>query len=242
VNLPVELGLFLAGAFVGGFASGLAGFAFALVASSLWLHVLPPVAATPLIVASALVLQCFTIWRLRQGVRFDLLWPFLVGGVPAVPLGVLLLQHASPAAFRLGVGVFLVAYSGFMLLRPPLRAYAGGGRFADGAVGAIGGVLGGLCGLNGALPSVWCDLRGWPKDEQRGVYQPFIIATHVAALAALGSAGTFSPPVLGRLALAVPALFAGAALGLRLYRTLDAALFRRVLLWLLLISGVLLLV
>jgi uncharacterized membrane protein YfcA len=177
VDLPEGLVLLLAGAFAGGFASGLAGFAFALVASSLWLHVLAPAEATPLLVASALLLQLFTIWRLRQGVRFDLLWPFLIGGVPAVPLGVLLLTEASPGAVRVGVGIFLVLYSGFMLLRPPLRAYAGGGRLADGAVGALGGVLGGLCGLNGALPSVWCNLRGWPKDEQRGVYQPYIVAT-----------------------------------------------------------------
>jgi uncharacterized protein len=242
MTFPADLALFFLGAFVGAFASGLAGFAFALVASSLWLHVLPPVQATPLIVASALLLQCFTLWRLRQGVQLGRLWPFVVGGIPAVPLGVLLLQHASPSVFRVGIGFFLVAYSLFMLLRPPLCAFAGGGRLADGAVGALGGVLGGLCGLNGALPTVWCDLRGWPKDEQRGVYQPYIVATHIVALTALGTAGTFSPPVLERLALAVPALILGAVLGLRLYQTLDAIRFRRILLWMLLVSGALLLV
>ena len=108
-------------------------------------------------------------------------------------------------------------------------------------IGALGGVLGGLCGLNGALPSVWCDLRGWQKDEQRGVYQPYIVATHVVALASLGAAGTFNPPVLERLGLVVPVLLIGATLGLRLYRSLDAARFRRVLLWMLLLSGALLL-
>jgi len=46
VDLPEGLVLLLAGAFAGGFASGLAGFAFALVASSLWLHVLAPAEAT----------------------------------------------------------------------------------------------------------------------------------------------------------------------------------------------------
>jgi hypothetical protein len=47
----LDLALFLAAAFV----TGLAGFAFAIVAAAVWLHFMPPAQATPLIIAFALI-------------------------------------------------------------------------------------------------------------------------------------------------------------------------------------------
>ena len=42
------LGLFLFAAFIGGFASGLAGFAMGFVVSGIWLHVITPIQTTAL--------------------------------------------------------------------------------------------------------------------------------------------------------------------------------------------------
>ena len=43
------LGLFLFAAFLGGFASGLAGFAMGFVVSGIWLHMISPVQTAALI-------------------------------------------------------------------------------------------------------------------------------------------------------------------------------------------------
>ena len=48
------------------------------------------------------------------------------------------------------------------------------GRGRRGGFG--GGALGGVAGLSGPLPTIWCGLRGWSADTQRGVYQPFNLA------------------------------------------------------------------
>ncbi|MEA2833705.1 MAG: uncharacterized protein QOG66_1907 [Methylobacteriaceae bacterium] len=45
------------GAFVGAFAAGGAGFAFALAASAIWLHVLDPLHTTAMVVASGTLLH-----------------------------------------------------------------------------------------------------------------------------------------------------------------------------------------
>ncbi len=45
----LDLALFLAGAFAAAFVTGLAGFAFAIVAAAVWLHFMAPAQATPLI-------------------------------------------------------------------------------------------------------------------------------------------------------------------------------------------------
>lgn len=238
-----ETGLVVAGAaLLGAFASGLAGFAFGLVAFGLWLHVLSPHVAGPLVIVASLFAQCLSLLHVRRAFRFDLLWPFLVGGLLGTPIGVWLLAYADPLLVRRSMGVFLVAYAAFFLLRPPLKAMHHGGRVADGGVGFIGGVLGGLAGLSGALPTAWCALRGWNKDVSRAVYQPFNIAVQVAALSILLSAGLLTPQLGYYTLLCIPAMLLGVWLGVRLYLRIDEARFRQLILWLLLASGASLLV
>ncbi len=52
--------LFL-GAFAGGFVSGLAGFGTALMALGIWLYVLPPSLAVPLVLICSVVAQTSTL-------------------------------------------------------------------------------------------------------------------------------------------------------------------------------------
>src|SRR5689334_25250194 len=104
--MSFEIVAFVAVGLVAAFASGLAGFAFALLALSLWIHVVPARDAVPIVVASSLVIQTMAMWRLRRRLRLDLLWPFLVGGFIGVPFGAELMRHADPVIFRKCVGVF----------------------------------------------------------------------------------------------------------------------------------------
>ena len=235
--------LYLAAAsFVAAFASGLAGFAFALIASGVYLHVLEPTAAVALVLAGSLATQSVTIFRLREGILWRRFWPFLIGGIVGAPLGVALLGRLDDATVRLLVGAFLVGYSVLMLLMRNPPVIAGGGQAADGAVGLIGGIMGGFAGLSGALPTVWCNLRNWPKDEQRGVYQPFIVAMQGLSLATLAASGGVGKDTWIAFAICLPALLLGALAGLKLYARIDDKGFRRIVLSLLLLSGAVLLV
>ena len=56
---------------------------------------------------------------------------------------------------------------------------------ADYAVGVLGGITGGFAGFPGAFVTIWCGLKGWTKNQQRGVYQPFILIMQVMALITL---------------------------------------------------------
>ena len=73
-----------AGAFVGGMATGGAGFAFAVVASAIWLHVIDPVRSAFLIVFCGTVMQISLIWPMRHHLQgagcgrfsWDVRWAF----------------------------------------------------------------------------------------------------------------------------------------------------------------------
>jgi len=235
--IAIELGLILLGAFAAAFVAGAAGFGDALVAGAIWLHVLAPVEAVPLIVATGLVMHSLPVWRLRRQLRFDRLAPFALPGILGVPLGIWLLQSTSPEPFRHVIGWLLIVYAGLALGFARLAVAEAGGRAADGAIGLLGGVLGGFAGLSGVLPTLWTGLRGWPKDRQRGVYQPFIWLMHALTLASLALAGMLTAATGPRLLWCLPAIAAGSWLGLKLYHRLDERRFRRAVLALLLASG-----
>jgi uncharacterized protein len=229
------------GAFMGGFASGAAGFAFGIVASAIWLHAFAPLHVTILIVSGGLTVQFGTIWPMRREIDARRFAPFAVAGLLGIPVGVALLLYIDAPALKFALGVFLAAYGLYALTTPRLPLIVGGGRLADAGVGFAGGVLGGVGGYSGVLPAIWCQLRGWSKDASRGVYQPFIMLAHVVTLALIGVLAFDRVGVVLYL-LALPALLLGAFIGWRVYGKLDERRFRQTLAALLMASGLVLMI
>jgi uncharacterized membrane protein YfcA len=231
------LGLFLFAAFLGGFASGLAGFAMGFVVSGIWLHIITPIQTTALIAGYGLCTQGYGVWKLRQTLNWRTVAPFIIGGTIGVPLGAVLLTYLDPATVRFGVGVLLVIYCVYGLAKPAFKPHQAGAA-TDGGIGFLNGVLGGLTGLPGFVITVWCQVRGWTKDEQRAVFQPVILAGMMMIAISLSVAGAITPDTLKLYVLGLPALLAGLWLGFKCYGKLDDATFRKLVLVLLLCSGV----
>jgi uncharacterized membrane protein YfcA len=98
-------------------------------------------------------------------------------------------------------------------------------------------LLGGMTGLGGIVVTVWVQLRGLPKDVQRAIFQPVILAAQAMAAISLAFAGAYTTETIKLYLYGVPALAAGVWIGLKLYGKLDEAAFRKVILVLLLVSG-----
>jgi len=241
-EFPLQLPLFLFATFAGALVAGLSGFAFGLVAASIWLYILDPLQTATLIVAFGLIVQGYSVWKLRNALDWRKLWPFVLGAALGVPLGVGILTWANPAHVRAGVGAFLVLYSLYALLRPAIPPVKAGGAVADAAVGFLNGVLGGLTGLAGILVTIWCGLRGWPKDVQRTVFQPVAVTIFLMSALWIGAKGAITADTIKMFLVGLPALLAGTWLGLKLFGRLNEATFRRVVLALLLASGAVLMV
>src|SRR5262249_8646657 len=233
-----DLALFLAATFAAAMVAGMAGFAFGLVAAAVWLHVLSPLQTTRLIVTFGLIVQGYSVWKLRHALKPKRLWPFLLGGALGLPLGVELLRWLPAADVRIAVGVFLALFSVWSLARPALKPISVGGRWADGGVGVLSGVLGGLTGLGGSLPTLWSGVRGGRTGEPRAVSQPSGVAICIGTALMLGGTGSIASDTVRLFLIGLPVLLAGSWLGLRLCGKLDEAGFRRVVLVLLLVSGV----
>ncbi|HYI31412.1 MAG TPA: sulfite exporter TauE/SafE family protein [Bradyrhizobium sp.] len=238
----LELSLFLLATFAGALVAGLSGFAFGLVAASIWLYILTPLQTATLIIAFGLIVQGYAVWKLRRALDWTKLWPFMLGAAIGVPVGVSILTWSNPTHVRISVGAFLILYSLYALFRPAIPPVKAASPAADASVGFLNGVLGGMTGLAGILVTIWCGLRGWPKDVQRTVFQPVAVAIFLMSALWIGGRGAITPDTVKLFLIGLPALLAGTWLGLKLFGRLDEVAFRKVVLVLLLASGAVLII
>jgi len=232
------LALVLAGALIGGFVNGLTGFGTGLTALPLWLQAVEPLIAAQLVSAASVIGHAASVRVIAHAIDWRRLAPMLIAGLVGVPIGTWVLPWISVAAFKLSVGLVLIAYCAFMLLAAGRVRLPGGQRGAEATIGLAGGVMGGIAGLSGVAPTVWSALKGWPKDQRRAVLQIFNTTILTAMLAASLAQGLIGRLFLGALVVTIPGTLVGSYAGSFLYRRLDDWRFDRIVLALLLASGV----
>jgi uncharacterized membrane protein YfcA len=231
LSLPVAV-------FLGGLVSGVSGFAFSAVAGAVLLQFYPPVVAVPLMMASALLAQLYSLYNLRGSMEWTRSLPLIAGGVVGMPIGLYALRNVDAHSFRVGFGIFLAAYAAYMLLRPNTVAVrAAGGKVINTAIGFGGGVIGGLTAFPGALPTMWCDIRGLPKDVKRGLTQPYIATMQFFGFSLMTLHGDLSLDIAWKLAWGLPSLVIGTVIGLAMFGKVNDLMFRRIVLSALFVSG-----
>ena len=80
MSIDGSLVALLSAMFLGGFVSGISGFAFSAVAGAILLQVYPPAFAVPLMMACALVAQLYGLLSLRGSMKWREALPLIVGG------------------------------------------------------------------------------------------------------------------------------------------------------------------
>jgi uncharacterized membrane protein YfcA len=225
--------------FFGTVVSAFAGFAGLGGAGAILLHVLPPQHVIPLIMLCSIATQASCLLYLRPHVNWRLMAGLVTGGLMGLPIALHTLPHVNSSAFRQGFGWLLIAYSSYTLvsshIRPPsVRAMR---LSAVPFVGFAGGLIGGMTGMPGAVPTVWCDLHGVTRFEQRGIVQPFMLVTQIVAILVMLQSPSYGAPFWNTFVIALPAIASGIWIGLKLFKQVEARHFQKAILILLTLSG-----
>jgi len=231
------LPILIVGAFAAAFVIGAIGFADALILNAVWLHIMEPAAAIPLIVTCGIFMHVMPLIKLRKTLNFSRLSPFAIAGLLGVIPGVLTLSYVEPGTFRTAIAILLIVYGIWMLLKPNTSIGEYGGKPANCLVGFGGGFMGGFAGLSGLLPTIWVGMKNWPVNMQRGVFQPFVLIMHLSGLLIFSINGMITERTLYDLLWTLPVIIVGSWLGVKLYPYLSETLFRQIVLGLILLSG-----
>ena len=234
----------LAGALAGGFINCLAGFGTALFALSFWLQILEPAQAVPMVLVSAIIPGLQGAWVVRREIRNQprRLLRFLVPGLLGVPLGVSMLSIVDPDQLKMAIAVILVLYGSYFSLKNTLPKLERSMPILDGIIGLTGGVMGGLASLSGAIPVMWCSVQAWSKSDTRAVLQTFNLAILATTALAFLIKGMYTVEVLKLIAITLPVSWVASQIGLACFKPLGTDHFQRLIVFMMLISGMALLV
>lgn len=221
--------------------SSVAGFAFSAICGAVLFHLIAdPVRAVEIMMVCSVGGQATMVWSLRRKIDWHALSPFLIGGALGLPVGLYVLVHSDPHLMLSLIGALLVAYAGIMVFRRPV-VLARQSALHDGIAGFLGGITGGIAAFPGAAVTIWCGLKGWNKERQRGLYQPFILILQLAAIAILAArdvAGLRGHDFDWSGLLYLPAMLLGTSLGMALFAWMNDRQFARWVNVLLIVSGV----
>lgn len=235
--------IFICGAAIAGFVQGLTGFAFALIAMSFWVWILPPQISAPLVVFASLWCHLISLSK-EQKHHFDcrLVLPYIIAGLIGVPLGTFLLDIVNAELFKLILGIFLILWCPVMYFAPQFKIIQNADTKTDVTVGFLGGILGGLGGFCGALPSAWVMLKNLPKDQQRYILRHFNFAIQLFTIVVYLWQNTIHWGHINYIGVIIFAVSIPALIGAQLFYKISEKQFKHIVLSLLFSSGIILVV
>ena len=219
---------------------GVAGFGTALVAGPLLILYLPLSKIIPLLVLLDFV-AAFGNWL---PARRDVARAELLRLLPCMALGclvgVVFLLNLKSDVLLLMMGIFISAYAIYSLaVKARPRQVAAGWAIPT---GTVGGLFGALFGSGGFLYALYLNAR-LPKEAARATQSALISCSTVVRLTLFVMAGVYADGALLLLAVCLlPAMALGLWTGRRLTRKLSREAFVRLVTWLVLASGIALIV
>jgi uncharacterized membrane protein YfcA len=151
-----------------------------------------------------------------------------------MPFGLLVLIVADARVLQIVVAAGVILFT--LLLARGVRVRAPGWQ-GDAATGLVSGVLRTSTSMSGPPVIIVLQGRGTESAIFRGTITAYFVASGVVGIGLLAAGGRFNEDVMWDIAIGVPAVLAGLAVGSVLYRRFDEALFRRAVLAILLVSA-----
>ena len=218
------------------FTQSITGFGLALVSMPLLTAVLGIQTAAPLVALFGLVAELILLIYYREDFSLRVVWRLAIAALAGIPLGILALRYVDEQVVLTILGLIVAGYALYALLdfrlptiQQPVWAYI---------AGFLAGVLGGAYNTAGPPVIVYGNCRRWPAAQFKSNLQGFFLFVSVLIATAHLLADNYTPLVLRSMLVALPAIAVGILVGVSLAKRISGGLFRKVVLWLLLVIGV----
>lgn len=222
--------------FIAVFTQSLSGFGIALVAMALLPDLIGIRVATPLVALVAITLETTLLLRYHASLNLRAVRPIILASVVGIPIGVLTLRNVKEEFALSVLGVVIAGYALYGLtsfrlpeLRHPRWAYL---------AGFLSGLLSGSYNTGGPPIIIYGNARRWQPAEFKSNLQGLFVVNDILVITSHALSGNFTPEIWRIYAWSLPVIAVGILAGVSLDKHLDPALFRRVVLVLLVILGV----
>jgi len=216
------------------------GFGFAVIATPIYLMILPPATAVHIVIIIAAVLSAVVLPRLRHAIASGLLFRLLLGSGGGLPLGLLAFRYSNPAVVRIVAGATVLGFAGLLALqRVRIRALPAFRRThsRDLATGAVAGTAAALIGMAGPPVLIYLLLAGAGSQAIRATLLAFFACIYAVTLAAHAATVGVAPASWLIASVILPFAVAGGLVGRRLGDRLGADMFALLAIGLLAVAG-----
>ena len=227
--LTAETLALVVGAFaLGGFVKGAIGMGLPVVVLALLAFVMPLRDAMAIFLIPGVASN---IWQATSGPYLPglvrRLWPFLLGAICGIAVGVWILAGTKSDVMETVLGVLLILYSAFSLTAPRLPEPGRHERWLSPLAGAAGGVLFGIVGIFIVPGLLYLETLRMPRDQfVQGMGLTFVTITTTLALSMTGFSLVTGELAILSVAGLVPA-FAGIWAGRRIRHRISESFYRR---------------
>ncbi len=222
--------------FFAAFVQTLSGFGFALMVMPLLTILLTLRRAAPLVAMLGLTLYTVNLLRHRRSLDLDEVVRLIAASIPGIFVGIWTLSNVPERIVTAALGALLILYAIYDLAKPealtlrsPAWAYP---------AGFVAGCLGGAYNTPGPPLVAYGSMRGWSKEEFRGILQAVFFINASLVVSSHYAAHHITGRTISWYLYSVPALFLGVLLGSLVDRYLNRVLFRKLVMAMILLLGV----
>ena len=217
--------------------AGMTGFGYGLVSVPLLMLMLPPRMVVPAVTMHIFLISLLILLEVIKQVDVRRIWPLMVTGLFGLPLGIFVLLVLSEGALRTTVGVVIVFFALALLLG--LNLEIKNEKLALAPVGISSGLLASGIAMAGPPVILFFTNQGMRKQVFRANLAAYFVFLNTITIPAHAASGLITGEVVRYALLFLPTLVAGKVLGSYLSHKVPEALFHRVVLVVVLCSGLL---
>ena len=220
----LELVIALFTVFVGATVMGTVSFGLGLVVAPVLLLFLPPQPVVVIVNAIIAILLLFVLVQTRRHLDLRLVRWMVVGGLAAVPLGVLALRSANPATLRITIALVILLLGGLSLFNIQLPLVRR--RFAGPVFGFLTSLSVTTLSIGGPLAAIYVIAQKWPRETMRASLAFFFLLADVLAFALYSWAGLVDLDTLANVGILAPGLLVGFGMASLIVRRMNERVFR----------------
>ena len=221
-----ELALGLAAIFFGAVVLGTISFGLGTVAMPFLLLILMPRDAVVIVTAMIILTTGLTVAQTWRHLRLRETWPFVVAGLPPVPIAVLALHEFNPTALRVVIAVVVLA-AGVMSLFS-IRLPGARRRWMAPVVGGSTTFMVTTFAVGAPLAALYAIEQDWSRDTIRATLALYFLLAAILGMILFAASGLVNAGVVQNIGLLAIAVLAGSGVAAVIASRISLRIFRYV--------------
>jgi len=212
------------------------GFGLALLAVPLLSFFVSMQTVVVLVVLFSLLVNLVVVLGTRASLKLKEIWLLLLFSLLGIPVGILFVKMANPNVVKMIVGAMTLTTA--LLIMRGTRIQIRSNTVAMGITGFLSGFLNGSISMSGPPVVLFLANRGDRKDLFRGNLSAFAVGLNFITLISFAATGVLTTGIIRSVLELLPSVIIGTAVGAVVTKRIDEVVFRKIVLVLIIITGV----